>query len=129
MKYLSPQDILVIHAQVINETGGLHGIREVGLLVSLSERPKIKLYGKILYADVFVKAAIYLESLVRYHVFADGNKRTAFVTSARFLHLNGFDMEVSNKVAEKFMRRVAMGKLTIETIAKWLKDNSLALKK
>lgn len=129
MKYLTPQDILIIHARIISETGGVHGIRDVSLLSSLSERPKAKFYGKILYADVFAKAAIYLESLACYHVFIDGNKRTALVACARFLHLNGFDLEVSNKAAEKFMIRAATRKLAIERIGQWLKDNSLAIKK
>jgi len=40
MEYLSVKDILIIHALILDETGGSHGVREVGLLKSLAERPK-----------------------------------------------------------------------------------------
>ncbi|MEK7575587.1 MAG: hypothetical protein AAB491_00660 [Patescibacteria group bacterium] len=49
MKYLTPKDILAIHNEVINKTGGSHDIRDVGLLISLTERPKTRFGGKELY--------------------------------------------------------------------------------
>ena len=73
MKYLTPQEIIVVHAQVVDETGGLHGIRDMGLLLSLIERPKTSFGGSESYRGVFTKAAVYLESLATYHVFVDGN--------------------------------------------------------
>ena len=71
MKYLTPKDILAIHNEIINKTDGSHGIRDVGLLISLTERPKAIFGGKEFYKTVFKKAAVYLESLVKYHVFLD----------------------------------------------------------
>ncbi len=32
MKYLTAEQVLFIHARVISETGGSHGIRDLGLL-------------------------------------------------------------------------------------------------
>jgi death on curing protein len=124
VKYLTPQDILVIHARVIDKTGGSHGVRDTGLLVSLTERPKSSFGGKEVYSDLFQKAAVCLESLIRYHVFIDGNKRTAFVGASRFLFLNGFEFTVSNKEAEDYVLKVAIERYDIEQIAEWLKANS-----
>ena len=129
MRYLSPQEILIIHAKIIDETGGLHGIRDTGLLASLSERPKTQYGGKELYQGVFKKTAIYLESIIQYHVFLDGNKRTAISVSARFLFINGYILETNNKELEKFVLRVAIEKLDTEKIAEWFKKNSKKIRK
>ena len=124
MEYLTPEDILVIHAKIIDETGGFHGVRDIGLLISLTERPKSKFGGKDFYPGVFKKSAVYLESLANYHVFIDGNKRAAIAASARFLFLNGFELFVSNKDMTKFVLKVVIEKLDLERIANWFKKHS-----
>ena len=129
MTYLTPQDILVIHARIIEETGGLHGIRDIGLLVSLTERPKASFGRKEMYPGIFEKAATYLESLVRYHVFVDGNKRTSIAASARFLFINGFAITASNQEVEAFVLKVVEEKLTIGIIVAWLKRYFQKIKK
>jgi len=127
MKYLTPQDILVIHSEVVDATGGSHGIRDLGLLISTTERPKAAFAGKEAYKTIFEKAAVYLESLVSYHVFTDGNKRTGIVASARSLFINGYELKASNKELERFVLKVAIKKLDIPQISKWLKENSQKL--
>ena len=122
--YLSVEDILVLHARIIDETGGLDGVRDINLLASAAERPKVTFGGKPLYPDTFTKAAAYLESLARHHVFIDGNKRTSIATAARFLFLNGYELTATNKQVEKFVLEVAIGRYDIKTIARWFKNNS-----
>ena len=124
MKYLSPQEILVIHSKIIDLTGGSHGMRDVGLLISLTERPKSSFGGKGSYKGVFEKAAVYLESLANYHVFTDGNKRTGIACTARFLSLNGFALNASNRDIEKFMVKLVTEKLELDMITKWIKKHS-----
>jgi len=129
VKYPTAQDILILHAKLVYETGGSHGVRDVGLLKSIAERPKQKLYGKNAYLSVFEKAAVYLEGLANYHVFVDGNKRSAVAVSAMFLFINGYDLDVSNKELVKFALAVVNEKPEIKVIAKWLKTNSKKIKK
>lgn len=124
MRYLSGEEVLVIHSEIIEKTGGLHGVRDAGLLISILNRPKTKFSGQEFYISVFEKAAVYLESLVSYHVFFDGNKRTAIAASARFLHLNGFELAAGNKEVEEFVLRVAVQKPDLKAIAEWLKGHS-----
>lgn len=121
MHYLTAQDILVIHAQIIDATGGSHGIRDMHLLASLVERPKTAFGGDALYATIEDKAATILQSLAQYHVFVDGNKRTAFVATARFLHTNGLEFHGSNKEVEHLLLNVVEKKLAVLTIARWLR--------
>ena len=124
MKYLTAQDILILHAKVVEQTGGSQGIRDVHLLASLVERSKTSFGGKEMFPSIFEKAATYLESLAKYHVFVDGNKRTAVTASARFLFLNGYKLSATNKEVEDFVVRVASEKVELSEIARWFKNHS-----
>lgn len=124
MKYPSAEDILALHDRVIEETGGAHGVRDVGLLIAASERPKMRFAGKPLYRAICEKAAVYLDSLIRNHVFIDGNKRTAVLAAARFLSLNGYTLTATNRALEQFVLAVAVKKPPLQSIADWLKRHT-----
>ncbi len=115
---------MVIHAKIIDETGGSHGVRDLNLLISITERPKTSFGGREMYPTIFDKAAVCLEGFARFHVFVDGNKRTSIVASARLLATNGYDLIVSNKEMEDFVLKAAVEKLEISEIAVWLKKHS-----
>ena len=66
MQCLTAEEILILHALVIDETGGSHGVRDAGLLQSIAERPKTAFGGKEMYRGVFNKTAVLLESIIRY---------------------------------------------------------------
>ncbi len=76
MRYLTAEQVLFLHARLIEETGGSHGIRDVGLLQSAVARPRATFEGEDLYPDVCSKAAALMHSLINNHPFVDGNKRT-----------------------------------------------------
>jgi len=124
VKYLSARDILVMHALVIDKTGGSHGVRDVGLLVSAAERPKAMFGRKYLYKTVFEKAAALLESIAMNHAFVDGNKRTALISTARFLDMNGYTFTATNKHAATFVLKIVRRRPDIETIANWLEAHT-----
>ena len=107
MKYLTAEEILIIHSEVIDRTGGIHGIRDVGLLASIASKPRSKFGGRELFKGVFKKSGAYLESLIRYHVFTGGNKRTGATAAARFLLINGYELTATNKEPEQFVLKVA----------------------
>ena len=83
-------------------TGGLHGVKEAGLLQSAVERPKATIEGKDLYKDIFHKTAALMEYRTNTHPFIDGNKRTAVTSSTLFLQFNGYLLNTSQKKLEKF---------------------------
>lgn len=124
MIYLSGEDILVIHSEIIDATGGLHGIRDIHLFSSIIDKPKATFGGKELYGDLFHKAASYFESLAKYHVFIDGNKRTSIGATARFLYINGYDLKTTNKGLENFTLKIVTDKLDLQIIASWLKKHA-----
>ena len=124
MQYLSAEEILVLHALIIDETGGSHGVRDTHLLASVAHKPLARFGGKELYKNIFHKAAVLLEAITNYHVFLDGNKRTAFIAASRFLHMNGYNLIPDKKDAENKVLAVAKKRLGIEKLAEWLKASS-----
>ena len=123
MRYLAGEEVLYIHSEIIDKTGGSHGVRDAGLFASIIEKPKMKFGGEELYGGIFTKAAVYFEAFARYHVFVDGNKRTAVAASARFLALNGHELAATNKDIEIFAVRVVVEKLDFPAIAGWLEKH------
>ncbi|MEK7567570.1 MAG: type II toxin-antitoxin system death-on-curing family toxin [Patescibacteria group bacterium] len=129
MRYLSAEEILVLHAFIINETSGSHGLRDVGLLQSIVHKPQASFAGKELYTDVFIKAAVLLEAIANYHVFIDGNKRTSFASATRFLYINGYEVIMTNEDVENTIVKIATKEMVVSDIAVWLKKNSKKIKK
>ncbi|TSC79267.1 MAG: death on curing protein [Parcubacteria group bacterium Gr01-1014_29] len=129
MKYLEAEDILVIHARIIDATGGSHGVRDINGVKSIAERPRMKFGGKDLYPTIFHKAAAYFESTAFFHLFIDGNKRTAITLAARFLYLNGYVLDVPNSAMEKFVLDAVVEKYELKKVADWFKKNSKKSKK
>lgn len=124
MIYLDGEDLLRLHKIVIDYAGGSHGVRDAHLLGSIIAAPKQAFRGKELYPDIWLKAAVYLEKLAKFHVFVDGNKRTAFASAVRFLRLNGYRVMATNADATSFTLSVISAKFDVPTIAAWLKKHA-----
>lgn len=123
MKYLTAQKVLIIHALLIDEIGGSHGVRDIGLLQAAVHKPQTTFDGKELYTNIFQKAAVFLEALVNYHAFIDGNKRTALTATARFLYENKYELTASNIEVESTVLRVTTKEIDIKKLETWLKKN------
>ena len=124
MKYLTPQNVIQIHFEIIEATGGLQGLRDVGLLESAVLRPQATFGRKDLYSTLILKAAAFVHSLLLNHVFVDGNKRTATIAMIEFLILNGKEFKATNKEVVNFALWVENKKPTIEQIADWIKKHT-----
>jgi death on curing protein len=72
--FLTPEQVLFIHARLVSETGGSHGVRDLGLLESAVARPQASFDSQDLYPDLFTKAAALLESLIGNHHLSMGIK-------------------------------------------------------
>ena len=122
--YLTLEEILFLHHSVIEDFGGLHGVRDEGRLLSTIESPKQQVFGKELYASVFDKAAVVLRNIVADHPFVDGNKRTAVTVCGVFLMRNKYSLTCSPKLLEDYVVQIAVEHLTVKQIASWLKKHS-----
>lgn len=124
VRYLSAEELLQIHSIVIDETGGSHGVRDLGQVEGAAKAPAQTFGGKELYPDLFSKAAVYLHSAINHHSFIDGNKRTAVSAAGIFLELNNTRLQAKEGELEKLALRCVAEKLEILEIAKWLKGHS-----
>jgi death on curing protein len=124
--YLQEREVLIIHARLIDTSGGTHGLRDVGLFKSILEKPKLVLQDKEVYMSLFLKAAVYFESFAQFHVFVDGNKRTAIASALRFLYNNGFLLNIEEGELEPFVIRAIVEKWDIYKIAEWFEIKSVA---
>jgi len=127
MKYLTAEQVLFIHARLIAETGGSHGIRDLARLESAVSRPQATFDGKELYPDVFLKAAALLDSLINNHPFTNGNKRTGISAAALLLHANGWRLTVGNADLEEFTLQGAVSHPDLPILAEWFQRQSSQL--
>jgi death on curing protein len=120
VQYLSPDEIIEIHALLIGQFGGTLGIRDRGLLESACYRPRSGYYD-----TVFEQSAALLQSLTNNHVFVDGNKRIAWTAARVFLHINGVVIKAAADVAEQFIiEDVIKSKMEVPYIAAWLSTHA-----
>jgi death-on-curing protein len=123
-QYVEIDEVYLIHQTIIKRAGTKASVRDFSLLHSAVERPKASYSGQDLYPNVFAKAAALLQSLCLNHPFTDGNKRTVWLSSKRFLHLNGYHLSAKRKEAVEFMVYVDNEKPPVSEIAVWLKAHS-----
>ena len=123
-RYLTIHQILFIHARLINETGGSHGLRDLGALEAASARPQATFADQELYPGLFNKAAALLDSLVNNHPFVDGNKRTGITAAGLFLQQNGYRLTATNPELEAFTLGVATQRQDITELAAWIQAHS-----
>ena len=124
MKHLSAGQVLFIHSRIIDETGGSHGVRDLGLLESAVARPRATYEGKDLYPTLIQKAAALMESLIKNHPFVDGNKRTAITSAGIFLQMNGHTLQASQREVVDFTAALATKKAGFEHVVEWFKKHS-----
>lgn len=122
--YLSLEEILRLHFQVIADFGGSHGVRDEGRLASVVVAPKVEAFETEQYPSIYEKASAYFRNIIGDHPFTDGNKRTALIVSGIFLRRNGRQLTVSQKELEDFTVKVATDHLGIREIAEWLERYS-----
>lgn len=119
--------VLALHKECIATFGGSDGVRNEGLLESALARPEnLFCYDT---PTIFELAAAYGYGIAKNHPFIDGNKRTAFLTTAVFLMDNGFQPLVSEADVVNTITALAAGQLTETEFAQWLKQSFKPVKK
>jgi death-on-curing protein len=127
VEYLTPAEVLLLHARLIQRTGGTSGVRDMGLLESALSRPQATFGQNDLYPDLWGKAAALMHSLIKDHPFVDGNKRTALTVTGVFLELNGHKLAASNQAVLEFARKVVMRGMELAEMVDWLEAHSRPL--
>lgn len=120
MKRLSKEQILMLHAQLIAQTGGSDGVRDYNLLESAIENPFQSFNGEELYPTIQAKGARLGYGLIKNHCMIDGNKRIGIHATLVFLALNGIVLKYTQKELYEMVLAVAEGSLEYEDMLQWI---------
>ena len=124
MRYLSEEEVLLIHHQLIKRYGGTHGTRDLERVKSVAAAPMQEVFGQEQYPGAFEKAAVYARNIIADHPFFDGNKRTGMAVAAMFLKRNGYQFVAKKGELEDFALKVVTEKLDVLAIATWFKPHT-----
>jgi len=120
MRHLTLNETLDLHHHILEQSGGLAGIRDFGALESALAQPRMTFGGMELYPTLANKAAALAYSLINNHPFVDGNKRVGHAAMEIFLILNGYEIEASTDEQEQVILGVASGSIQREELQDWL---------
>jgi len=123
VQFLSLDEVLAIQQRLIDRFGGVHGVRDTGLLESALFRPQTGYY-----AHIEEMAAALFESLLVNHAFVDGNKRVAFFATDVFLRLNGWRLAMSADEGEQFIvGMLEANDCSFDHVLSWIRDHRVAV--
>lgn len=125
MMKLTKEQILMLHSQLIETTGGCAGIRDNNLLDSALESPFQSFEGEELYSSIQAKAARLCYGLVKNHAMLDGNKRIGAHAMLVFLAINGYELKYTQKELSDLILDVADNKKAYSDILQWLLEHQI----
>lgn len=120
MKKLSKKQVLMLHTQLIQQTGGSDGVRDYNLLDSALENPFQSFGGEELYPTIQAKAARLGYGLIKNHCMIDENKRIGTHAMLVFLALNGIELKYTQKELYETILDIAAGKIGYEDLLQWV---------
>ncbi len=127
MRYLTLIEVLELHRRIIKQSGGISGIRDLGLLESAIAQPWMTFDKEDLYPTLLEKAAVLGFSIIMNHPFVDGNKRTGHATMETFLVLNGVEINADIDEQECIVLDLASNKLNRDAFLTWLQQNTTGI--
>lgn len=117
--FLRKDEVLKLHARVLELFGGTHGLRDEGALESaLAAVENRKHYEN---ADLATCAATYAYHLSQAHAFVDGNKRIAAHASGAFLGLNDAELTATDEQVIELFIKIAAGELSRDCVEQFFK--------
>ena len=123
MKRLTIHQVLLLHSELVHETGGEDGLRDEGLLDAALNAPFASFGGIDVYPSIQQKAARLCFGLVKNHAFIDGNKRIGAHVMLLFLALNGVELVYTQEELVQIILNIAAGSTTFDELLIWLLDH------
>lgn len=108
--YLTEDEILYIHCDIMEthqEPESQIGIKYPHKFKAMLERPKSGFGDSEFYPSIIEKACCYYHSIVRNHIFHNGNKRTGLSVFITFLLINGYEFTMAEKNLEDYTVELA----------------------
>lgn len=123
MIWIQTEDVIAIHAKIIQITGGLDGIRDLSALEAALAAPLQSFDGKDLFPDEIEKIARLGYGLAANHAFIDGNKRIGAMMVQLLTKWNGYRLFLKEgELADMFIS-IAAGDAQEQDLLNWLKQH------
>lgn len=120
-RYLTLEEVLDLHAKIIQKSGGMPGVRDANALDSAVVQPMMAFGGQELYSVLHEKAAALGFSLIMNHPFFDGNKRIGHAAMEAFLVLNAHELSSPTDEQEQVILQLAAGLLSRPDFTEWVR--------
>ncbi len=124
LRYLTVEEVLLIHEHAIREFGGSAELANLGRLEAALASPQQTMFGQDLYPDIYAKAAALIFGIIKNHPFMDGNKRTGLFALFEFLERHGRTIDTPADELYQFTIDVATSALDKDEIAAWLRAHT-----
>lgn len=125
MTLLTVDEIVNLHDKLIIKTGGLNGVRDIGLLESAVFNSYSEFDGIESYPTIEEKAARLAYSIVNNHAFIDGNKRIGILIMLMTLKLNNINLTYSQQELIYAGLSLADGRYQYDDILEWILNHKL----
>lgn len=120
MNRIDVEQVALLHELLINQIGGLHGIKDAGLLDSAVNSIYQTFGGQELYPSTEEKAARLGYNLINNHAFIDGNKRVGMLAMLTFLEINNVKIQYTDQEIINIGFGVANGNLKSSDLHNWI---------
>ncbi len=120
MNMLTKQQILLLHTQLIRQSGGTDGVRDEGMLDSAISQPLQTFDNMELYPGIVNKAVRLGYGLITNHPFVDGNKRIGTHAMLVTLDINGIELQYQDEDLIQLILKIASGKADDRVLRTWV---------
>lgn len=123
INYLTLDQLLLVHQELIDRYGGSAAILDMGKLESALAQPRMTFGGVDLYPTVQEKAAALSFSVTCNHGFQDGNKRAGLGALDLFLRLNSLKLSATTDEIHSTFLALSDSKMTREQFSEWVRQH------
>ena len=129
MIIFTKEQIIKLHSYLLENTGGLDGIRDENMLDLAVNSPYQTFGGFDLYPTNIEKIAKLSYNLTTLHCFFDGNKRIGANVLLLQIEASGLDFLANDdEIINEFLS-LAAGDLSYEEFLEWVISNAVNIKK
>lgn len=122
--WLTEPEVMRIHDEMIATFKGEPGVRDPGGIPGILDRMRESgVMGTDPFPTIFDKAAYLMHSILVYHPFTDGQKRTGLSSAFIFLGVNGYYLWSRDTVDDvHFAVQVAAGAFDVPDVSRWIRQ-------
>lgn len=114
------RQVIMLHEQLVQETGGESGLRDEALLESALLSPFQSFDDRDLFPSIQAKAARLGYGIIKNHPFVDGNKRIGVHLMLLFLYFNNVELSYTQEELSNIILMVASDEKNYEDLLDWI---------